>query len=124
MRESETSGGRGGFTLEDFLGAIEELRRSGTMQSLRKIPGFGQMSAMPDETAVAEQEIIRIRAMIQAMTVDERRNPDKITASRRDRIAHGSGTADQEIIDLLRQFAELQRMMKSLSDRNWTFGAN
>ncbi|MEZ6065476.1 MAG: signal recognition particle protein [Planctomycetaceae bacterium] len=108
----------GKFTLDDFLKAMDQIRKLGSMRSLLKmIPGMGQAAAMLDEMEGADpdKDMGRIRAMIQSMTLDERRNPDTIDRSRRNRIAAGSGTEPNEVHDLLRQFDSMAGMMKSMA---------
>jgi signal recognition particle subunit SRP54 len=77
------------------------------------IPGMGKMTGDVDLSG-AEQELSRIEAIIRSMTPGERRNPKIIKASRKRRIAAGSGTTVQDVNALLRQFKQMQRMMKQL----------
>ena len=104
----------GEFTLEDFLGQFQELRKMGPIsQLLDMIPGMGGMAKQlaPDAT---DAEMRKIEAIIFSMTIDERRNPKIIGGSCKRRIARGSGTSVQDINALLKQFREMQRMMKQL----------
>ncbi|MDX1663930.1 MAG: signal recognition particle protein [Candidatus Promineifilaceae bacterium] len=104
----------GDFTLEDFLSQMQQIKRLGPIGKLMEmIPGMNQMAQDVDLTD-AEQELKRIEAIIRSMTPYERRNPKKIKASRKRRIAAGSGTTVQEVNALLKQFREMQRMMKQL----------
>jgi signal recognition particle subunit SRP54 len=77
------------------------------------IPGAGQMAGAAQQ-AVDEGQLKRIEAIIDSMTPEERRHPELIKASRRRRIALGSGTSTPDINRLLKQFTEMQRMMKQL----------
>jgi signal recognition particle subunit SRP54 len=118
MQRQQERMASGKFSLDDFLKAMDQIRKLGSMRSLLKmIPGMGNMSAMMDEMEGADPDadMGRIRAMIQSMTLDERRNPDRIDRSRRNRIAQGSGTEPNEVNDLLKQFEDMAGMMKSMA---------
>ncbi|MCA8995925.1 MAG: signal recognition particle protein [Planctomycetaceae bacterium] len=109
---------KGKFSLDDFLKAMHQIKRMGSMKSLMKlIPGMGQVSQMLDEMdgMDPDKDVGRVEAMIQSMTVDERRNPDKIDRSRRNRIAVGSGTDPAEVNDLLKQFKQMSGMMQQMA---------
>ncbi|MFO1091757.1 MAG: signal recognition particle protein [Planctomycetaceae bacterium] len=107
----------GKFSLDDFLKAMEQVHKLGPMKSVMKmIPGMGQvMEAMEDSDTDPEKDMRRIRAMIQSMTLDERRNPDRIDRSRRNRIAQGSGTDAAEVHDMLKQFKGMSGFMQQMS---------
>lgn len=115
--EAKRAGDRlmsGKFDLEDFLKQMQQMKRLGPVTKLMEmIPGMGQAMAGVDMSN-AEQELKRIEAMIYSMTLTERRDPALIKASRKRRIAVGSGTSVQEINVLLKQFREMQTMMKQL----------
>lgn len=115
--EAEEAGRKllsGKFDLEDFLSQMQQLKKMGPMgQLLDMIPGMGKMVGDVDLSG-AEGELKRIEAIIRSMTPRERRNPKIIKASRKRRIATGSGTGVQDVNALLRQFREMQRMMKRL----------
>jgi len=103
------------FTLEDFQDQLQQVKRMGPIsQLLEMIPGLGAVSKQisPETT---DRQMKRIEAMIGSMTREERRHPGVINASRKRRIAKGSGTSVQEINQLLRQFQEMQRMMKQVA---------
>jgi len=101
------------FTLDDFYAQIQEIKKMGSLQSLvSMIPGMNKM--IPADQ-INEKEMKRVEAIISSMTKEERRNPDIINGSRRARIAKGSGTTVQEVNSLLKQFAEMKKMMKSLT---------
>jgi signal recognition particle subunit SRP54 len=103
------------FTLEDFLEQMREVRKMGPISQLMEmIPGFAQVSQQVAPEAT-DQQFKRVEAMISSMTLQERRNPRIVNASRRRRIARGSGTTVQEVNQLLKQFRQMQRMMKRLS---------
>jgi len=103
------------FTLEDFLEQMEELRKMGTIsQLLEMIPGFAQVSRQVTPQATDEQ-FKRVEAIISSMTRAERCDPRIINASRKRRIARGSGTTVQQVNQLLKQFRQMQKMMKQLA---------
>ena len=115
QEEAEKAGRKlltGQFDLEDFLNQMQQLKKMGPMgQLIDMIPGMGKMAGDVDLSG-AEGELKRIEAIIRSMTPQERRNPKIIKASRKRRIAAGSGTEVQDVNALLRQFREMQRMMK------------
>jgi len=114
MRQQELMR-KGKFTLEDFRDQFKQIRRMGPMkQIMSMIPGLGGMlDTNPDIDP--EQEINRIEAMINSMTPDERRNPDKIDRSRRNRIAGGSGTEPSDVHQLIKQFQGMSGMMQQMA---------
>jgi signal recognition particle subunit SRP54 len=103
------------FTLEDFRDQIAQIKKMGPIgQLVGMIPGAGQMAGAAQD-AVDPGQMKRIEAIIDSMTPEERRKPDLIKASRRRRIALGSGTSTAEVNRLLKQFAEMQKMMRMMS---------
>ncbi|GJQ21323.1 MAG: signal recognition particle protein [Bacteroidia bacterium] len=101
------------FTLTDFLDQLREVRNMGPLdQVLGMIPG---MNRIPAGAQVNEGALTRTEAIIQSMTIEERKRPSIINGSRRKRIAAGSGTTVQEVNRLLKQFEDMQKMMKKLS---------
>jgi signal recognition particle subunit SRP54 len=103
---------KGDFNLEDFLKQMQQIKRLGPIgQLLEMIPGMGKAMEGVD-MGMAEKDMKRIEAIIYSMTPQERRKPDLLKASRKRRIAAGSGTSVQEVNTLLKQFMEMQRMMK------------
>jgi len=109
---------KGKFDFEDFLNAMQQMRKLGPFQQiLGMIPGMGQIARSMEENPdmVPEKQLKRVEAMICSMTVYERRNPDIIKRSRRERIARGSGTSLDDVNALLKQFQQMQRMLKDLS---------
>jgi len=104
------------FTLEDFLEQMEQLRNMGPIdQVLGMIPGVSGASQLKD-LKVDEKELDHIEAIINSMTAGERKEPEIIKASRRKRIAKGSGTKIQEVNRLLKQFKQTKKMMKHLNN--------
>jgi signal recognition particle subunit SRP54 len=102
----------GKFDLEDFLDQMQQIKKMGPLgQLMEMIPGMNKMTGDLDLSS-AEMELKRIEAIIQSMTPEERKSPKIIKASRKRRIAAGSGTTIQEVNSLLRQFKQMQRMMK------------
>ena len=103
------------FSLEDFRSQLTQIKKMGPIgQVLQMIPGAGQMAGAAQQ-AVDDGQLKRIEAIIDSMTPAERRRPELIKASRRRRIALGSGTQPSDVNRVLKQFAEMQKMMKSLS---------
>jgi signal recognition particle subunit SRP54 len=106
----------GGFDLEDFLQQLQQIKKMGPLsQILEMIPGMRNLTRNADMPQVDDAQIKRIEAIISSMTIAERRNPAILDASRRRRIARGSGTTVQELNALLNQFKQMQKMMKQLS---------
>ena len=105
--------GGGRFDLYDLRGQLEQLQGMGGLDALMdKLPAQLARGAMP--AAVGDAQVRRQIAIINSMTHQERRKPDLIDGSRRRRIAAGSGTQVQDVNRLLKQFADMQRMMKSM----------
>ena len=101
------------FTLDDFLEQMQQVRSMGPLQGLLKmIPGMGQQLG---GLKVDDRELDRLQAIITSMTPAERANPKLIGGSRRRRIARGSGTSVQAVSQLVKQFAQMQKMMRQLS---------
>jgi signal recognition particle subunit SRP54 len=101
------------FTLDDFLDQLKQVRKMGPLSSLLKMmPGIGrELGALQ----VDDRELDRLEAMILSMTPEERRNPSIIDGSRRRRIAHGSGTTVQAVGQLVKQFGQMKKVMRQLS---------
>ncbi len=107
----------GDFTLEDFLAQMQRIKKLGPLGKIMEmIPGFGQMARDVDMNE-AEKDLKRIEAIIRSMTRQERRNPKVIKASRKRRIAAGSGTTVQDVNKLLRDFRDMQQMMQQMRKR-------
>jgi len=102
----------GRFTLEDFLEQMQQVKKMGPLKGI-----MAMMPGVPKELRDADiddKELAKVEGMIHSMTFEERRNPDLINGSRRLRIANGSGVTTSEINLLLKQFGEVQRMMKGI----------
>jgi len=102
-----------GFDLEDFKSQMQQMKKLGGLSSLvDKLPGAGKIGA--GELAQGENQMRRIEGIINAMTPLERRKPELLKASRKRRIAAGSGVQVQDVNRLLAQFEQAQKMMKSM----------
>lgn len=100
----------GSFTLDDFLDQMQQIKKMGPIGNL-----LGMMPGIPKEVRdveIEDSQIARLEAIIRSMTVEERTKPDLIDGSRRNRIAKGSGTQAQDVTALVKQFNEMQKMMK------------
>ncbi len=103
------------FTFEDYLVQMENMKKMGSLQDiLQMIPGVGSKLK---NVQIDEKEIAVNKCIIQSMTPEERRNPEIIKASRRQRIAKGSGTSVQQVNNLLRQFEQSKEMMKMFKNK-------
>ncbi len=103
------------FTLEDMLDSMRQMQKMGPMgQLMSMIPGMGNM-AKEAQDAVDRGDLSRVEAIILSMTPRERREPSILNASRRRRIATGSGTTLPDVNRLVKQFGEMQKLMKQLS---------
>lgn len=101
------------FTFDDFLDQLQEIKKMGPLsQVMSMVPG---MNKLPKDAAVDEKELARIEAIIRSMTKAERANPQLLNGSRRRRIALGSGTTVQDVNKLVKQFEQMQKMMKNFS---------
>ncbi|HOK29092.1 MAG TPA: signal recognition particle protein [bacterium] len=103
------------FTLVDFMEQLKEIRNMGPLdQVMGLIPGFSKLTAkLP--VSVDEKKLKRIESIIGSMTIEERENPNIINASRKKRIANGSGTTVQEVNQLLKQYEQIKNMIKQFS---------
>jgi signal recognition particle subunit SRP54 len=105
----------GKFTLDDFLDQLQQLKQMGPLQNvLGMLPGVG---AQLKGAEISDDQVKRTEAIIRSMTPRERENPQIINGSRRTRIAKGSGTQVQDVNRLVKQFAEMQKMMKQFGGR-------
>ncbi len=112
-REMEKKLQKGSFTLEDFLAQLQQIKKMGTLeQILSLVPGFN--SKMLRDLRIDEKELARIEAIVNSMTKEERRKHTIINASRRRRIAHGSGTEVKDVNQLLKRFVTSSKMIKKL----------
>ncbi|NBS13030.1 MAG: signal recognition particle protein, partial [Gammaproteobacteria bacterium] len=106
-----------GFDLEDFKDQIQQMRNMGGMKALlEKMPGMGAMSNQI-ASQVDERQFVRMEAVINSMTPHERRMPDVISGSRKQRIAQGSGTDVQEVNKVLKQHKQMSKMMKKMGKK-------
>ncbi|MDR9435836.1 MAG: signal recognition particle protein [Thiohalophilus sp.] len=104
-----------GFDLEDFLAQFQQMKKMGGVASLMdKLPGMPNVPQGALDAAAGEQQVKRMEAIIRSMTPAERRKPDLIKGSRKRRIAGGSGTQIQDVNRLLKQFTQMQKMMKKM----------
>jgi len=103
------------FTLEDFVHQLEEVRKMGPIKNLLQMLPFGDKLLGAEE--VDEKDFDQIQAIIYSMTPEERTHPEIINASRRRRIAAGSGTTPQDVNSLLKQFRQIKKMMKQMRRR-------
>ena len=100
------------FDLNDFLKQLQNIKKLGSLGSILKlIPGMGQIG----DLAPAEKEMKKVEAIIQSMTLEERKKPEILKASRKKRIAMGSGTEVSDVNRLLKQFEQMKEMMKMFS---------
>ena len=105
----------GKFTLDDFLDQLQQLKKMGPLQNvLGMLPGVG---AQLKGAEIGDDQVKRTEAIIRSMTPEERENPSIINGSRRSRIAKGSGTQVQDVNRLVKQFGEMQKMMKQFGGR-------
>ena len=101
------------FDFNDFLTQLEQVKKMGNMKDLLgMIPGMGK--AMKDVN-IDDNSFKPVEAIIRAMTLQERENPDVINGSRKDRIAKGSGTSVQQVNQLLKQFSDMRKLMKTMN---------
>ena len=101
------------FDFEDFLEQVQQIKKMGNVKDLlAMVPGMGKALRGVD---LDDDAFKHIEAIIQSMTPDERQNPDKLNGSRKTRIARGSGTTVQEVNQLIKQFGEMNKMMKMMS---------
>lgn len=103
------------FTLEDFLDQLQQLKNMGSLTDIiGMLPGV-DVQKLSAAGALNEKELVKAEAIIQSMTPEERRNPSIINASRKKRIAAGSGTTIQDVNRLLKSFEQFRKMMKQVS---------
>ncbi|MDW8326556.1 MAG: signal recognition particle protein [Anaerolineales bacterium] len=107
----------GEFTLEDFVIQLREMRKMGPLgQLLGMIPGLSTGKLLVEEQAL-ERQLKRTEAIINSMTIQERRHPEILNGSRKRRIAAGSGTQVYEVNQLLKQFKDMQKLMKQMGGK-------
>ena len=109
---------KGKYDLEDFLKQFKQMKKLGSLESIIKmIPGAKKMGLT--NIQIDPKQMARVEAIVLSMTSKERKNPEIIKASRKERIAKGSGTSVQEVNKLLKQFEESKKMMKMMSNGNF-----
>jgi signal recognition particle subunit SRP54 len=109
------------FDLNDFLEQLQQIRKMGSLRDLLgMLPG---MDKALKNVQIDEKAIGRVEAIILSMTKQERRQPKIINGSRRKRIATGSGTTIQDVNRMLKQFEDMQKMMKQMTKGGGKFGA-
>ncbi|MCK5405198.1 MAG: signal recognition particle protein [Desulfobulbaceae bacterium] len=103
------------FTLEDFLDQIQQIKKMGSLEQIMgMIPGLNKMPQMKNMPKPDERELVRVEAIINSMTYEERRKHQLLNASRRKRIARGSGTTVQDVNKVVKSYTEMLKMMKKL----------
>jgi signal recognition particle subunit SRP54 len=100
------------FTLEDFREQLQQIKKMGSIeQILSMIPGMGRLK-LPQNLQGSEKELVKVEAIINSMTRQERRSPEVLNGSRRLRIAKGSGTTVQDVNQLLKQYLQMKKMLR------------
>ena len=108
----------GKMDLEDFLSQLKQIKKLGPLENLLKLlPGARKMGL--NNISIDPKQFARLEAIISSMTIKERKNPDIIKSSRKQRIANGSGTSVQEVNKLLNQFDQMKKMMKMMKNGNF-----
>ncbi len=110
------------FNLEDFLDQMEQVKKMGSLTDILKMLPQGLVPSGLKGLRLEDKEIERVKAIIQSMTLEERRSPRIIDGSRRLRIAKGSGTSTTEVNKLLKQFEMMKKMVKQLTGDKLKFG--
>ena len=111
------------FTLDDFRQQLQQLKQMGPLDQVLGMLPFGKLlKGAPAELQSEQADFARFDAIITSMTPGERRNPEVINGSRRQRIARGSGTSVQDVNRLLKQFAQLRKMMKQFKGMEGKLG--
>ena len=101
------------FTLEDFRDQLQQIRKMGSIEQLMgMLPKVGPFANLPKDAPIDEKQLGSIEAIINSMTAEERADANLIDGKRRKRIARGSGTSVQEVNQVLKQYADMRRMMK------------
>jgi signal recognition particle subunit SRP54 len=111
--------GRNEFTLEDLRDQLKQMRKLGPLKGIMDmLPKMGALKGMPEIGDAEERRLTRTGAIIDSMTPRERRNPGLLNASRKRRIARGSGTSVQDINQLMKQYLQMKKMMK-MAKKGW-----
>ena len=107
------------FDLNDLVGQMNQIKKMGSLTGLiEKIPGLSKKNIQLPNNEDGEKNLSKIEAIVNSMTVNERRKPGIIDGSRRRRIAKGSGTKPADVNNLLNQFSQMKKMMKRMSKGN------
>ena len=105
------------FTLEDFLDQMGQITRMGGLgKMIGMLPGLGASKVSDEDIEKGEQEFKQMEAIIYSMTIEERRNPSLLNASRRKRIAAGSGQPVSKINNLIKKYEDTKKLMKQFSN--------
>jgi signal recognition particle subunit SRP54 len=116
IEDLETRAKRGTLTLEDFLAQFQRVRKMGSLsQLIGMVPGLSAVSSRLPAEELDERHLGRLEAIVYSMTVEERRHPEIIDASRRRRIARGSGTQPADVNRLLKQYHEAKKIMQMVA---------
>lgn len=111
------------FSLEDFRDQIQQIKKMGSLEQIMgMIPGLNKMKQMQNMAKPDETELGRTEAIINSMTLKERKNYQIINASRRIRIANGSGTSVQDVNRVIKSYSQMLKMMKKLKGRPGMMG--
>ena len=106
---------RNEFTLEDLRDQLRAVRRMGPLKGvLEALPKVGPLRGLDKMGEVDEKRLVRVEAIVNSMTLEERRSPGLLNASRKRRIARGSGTSVQDVNQLLKQYLQMKKMMKGM----------
>lgn len=118
-KELEAKMRKNEMDFEDFLSQLEQIQKIGSIDKIMDmIPGMGGMKAQMGDMEKGKKELMKNKAIIQSMTIKERRNPSILNASRKKRIARGSATSVADVNRLLKQFNEMKKMMKMFQSGN------
>lgn len=118
-KELEAKMRKNEMDFEDFLNQLEQIQKIGSIDKIMDmIPGMGVMKAQMGDMEKGKKELKKTKAIIQSMTVKERRNPSILNASRKKRIARGSATTVADVNRLIKQFNEMKKMMKMFQSGN------
>ena len=111
---------KGTYDLSDFLENLKQIKKLGPLENILKmLPGARKMGL--NNIAIDPKDLAHVEAIVQSMTIEERKNPDILKASRKQRIAKGSGRSVEEVNRLLKQFESMKEMMKKLSSGKMPF---
>ena len=109
---------KGDYDLEDFLTNLKQIRKLGPLENILKmLPGARNMGL--NQININPKDMAHIQAIVLSMTPYERRHPEVLKATRKQRIAKGSGRSVEEVNRLLKQFEEMKKMMKMMSNGNF-----